>query len=400
MRCDRVEVASLAGIPVKVMVHTVIRDSRQNALAGVNRYSVIHKLVWREYRSRTRQAPPRLDRYAFDWAQILRSYRRRRATPAIGHLVVDEAQNLPPEFFSWARLAARHLDVFADQHQALDDVHSTLKTICDRARLPEPVRGFALERVAIFVHGVTSLGSSIDTATALEGRDWLVNVTAYAGLQETLMHELAHSWLAHRGTPTADYEREASALAASWGARGSGADPDWGVANFRQWIAPTPRARTTDDIISIECSACGDECFVLSPTAAGLPARVGIQCRCGIGAITHGIAPLLFTTNDAATPAKLEQAKKIFDGLQHGAIDRSLFTDNANAYFSEQALKDFASGLEPLGPPQQFVQLSQSLRGGMTLRVYMIRLGQKTLRAWTYEMPDGKLEQYQIAPQN
>ena len=118
------------------------------------------------------------------------------------------------------------------------------------------------------------------------------------------------------------------------------------------------------------------------------------------GAITHGIAPLLFTTNDAATPAKLEQAKKIFDGLQHGAIDRSLFTDNANAYFSEQALKDFASGLEPLGPPQQFVQLSQSLRGGMTLRVYMIRLGQKTLRAWTYEMPDGKLEQYQIAPQN
>src|SRR5437870_3847989 len=118
------------------------------------------------------------------------------------------------------------------------------------------------------------------------------------------------------------------------------------------------------------------------------------------GAIAHGIAPLLFTTNDAATPAKLEQAKKIFDGLQHGAIDRSLFTDNANAYFSEQALKDFASGLEPLGPPQQFVQLSQSLRGGMTLRVYMIRLGQKTLRAWTYEMPDGKLEQYQIAPQN
>ena len=117
-------------------------------------------------------------------------------------------------------------------------------------------------------------------------------------------------------------------------------------------------------------------------------------------AIAHGIVPLLFTTNDAATPAKLEQAKKIFEGLQHGTIDRSLFTNNANAYFSEQAVKDFASGLEPLGPPQQFVQVSQSLRGGMTLRVYLIKLGQKTLRAWTYEMPDGKLEQYQIAPQN
>jgi len=40
------------------------------------------------------------------------------------------------------------------------------------------------------------------------------------------------------------------------------------------------------------------------------------------------------------------------------------------------------------------------LRGGMTLRVYIIRFPQRALRAWTYEMPDGKLEQYQIAAQN
>jgi CubicO group peptidase (beta-lactamase class C family) len=118
------------------------------------------------------------------------------------------------------------------------------------------------------------------------------------------------------------------------------------------------------------------------------------------GAIASGIAPLLFATTDAATPAKLEQAKKIFDGLQHGTVDRSLFTDNANSYFSEPALKDFASGLGPLGPPQSFIQASQGLRGGMTLRVYIIRFPQKVLRAWTYEMPDGKLEQYQIAAQN
>jgi hypothetical protein len=118
------------------------------------------------------------------------------------------------------------------------------------------------------------------------------------------------------------------------------------------------------------------------------------------GAITSGIAPLLFSTSDAATPTKLEQAKRIFADLQQGKIDRSLFTDNANAYFSEQALQDFASGLGPLGTPQSFVQASQGLRGGMTLRVYIIRFPQRVIRAWTYEMPDGKLEQYQIAPQN
>jgi CubicO group peptidase (beta-lactamase class C family) len=116
------------------------------------------------------------------------------------------------------------------------------------------------------------------------------------------------------------------------------------------------------------------------------------------GDIAHGIVPMLFEHTDPATPQKLEQAKKIFEGLQHGTVDRSLFTENANAYFSEQALKDFASGLEPLGTPQEFVAVRQGLRGGMTLRMYRVKFAGKTLRAWTYEMPDGKLEQYQIAP--
>jgi CubicO group peptidase (beta-lactamase class C family) len=117
------------------------------------------------------------------------------------------------------------------------------------------------------------------------------------------------------------------------------------------------------------------------------------------GDIAHGILPLLFESSDPATPQKTEQARKIFAGLQKGTVERGLFTDNANAYFSEAALKDFAAGLAPLGAPQEFVQTRQGLRGGMTLRVYRVKFADKTLRAWTYEMPDGKLEQYQIAVQ-
>src|SRR5208337_4989553 len=70
------------------------------------------------------------------------------------------------------------------------------------------------------------------------------------------------------------------------------------------------------------------------------------------GIIGRGIAPLLFENADAATAQKLDQARKIFDGLQHGQIDRSLFTSNANSYFTDQALQDFARGLGPLGTPQ------------------------------------------------
>lgn len=117
------------------------------------------------------------------------------------------------------------------------------------------------------------------------------------------------------------------------------------------------------------------------------------------GRIARGIAPLLLTKDDPDKEKKLEQARKIFDGLQHGTIDRTLFTDDANFYFSEPALKDFESGFAPLGTPQEFTATYQALRGGMKLRVYRIKFADKTLRAWTYEMPDGKLEQYQVAAQ-
>lgn len=114
--------------------------------------------------------------------------------------------------------------------------------------------------------------------------------------------------------------------------------------------------------------------------------------------IANGVASLLFAANDTVTPRKTEQARKIFEGLQRGRIDRSLFTEDANAYFSEQAIKDFASSLGPLGAPMEFTQTGQSLRGGMTGRFYSVKLKDRTLSAWTYEMPDGKIEQYQVAP--
>lgn len=113
--------------------------------------------------------------------------------------------------------------------------------------------------------------------------------------------------------------------------------------------------------------------------------------------IARGIAPLVLTPPDPNAPSRLEQAKKIFAGLQQGNIDRSLFTDNANAYFSEQALKDFAASLGPLGTPVAFMQTGQGLRGGMVSRSFVVRFPNKAIRAWTFEMPDGKLEQFQVA---
>jgi D-alanyl-D-alanine carboxypeptidase len=116
------------------------------------------------------------------------------------------------------------------------------------------------------------------------------------------------------------------------------------------------------------------------------------------GAIANQIATALFATDDKLAASRTAQARAIFDGLQRGTVDRSLFTSNANAYFSDQALKDFQSSLAPLGTPTGFVQTRQSLRGGMTGRSYRVTFPNRVLRVWTFEMPDGKLEQYQVAP--
>ena len=115
------------------------------------------------------------------------------------------------------------------------------------------------------------------------------------------------------------------------------------------------------------------------------------------GQIGARIADILFSTTDRATQAAVAQARSIFEGLQHGSIDRSLFSDNANAYFSPQALADFAASLGPLGPPRDVAQTGQALRGGMVSRGFQIRCGQRTLVLTTFTLPDGRLEQYQIA---
>ncbi len=89
-------------------------------------------------------------------------------------------------------------------------------------------------------------------------------------------------------------------------------------------------------------------------------------------------------------------ARSVFDALRQGTIDRSLFTDNANAYFTDQAVKDYASSLAPLGPIQSFTPTTVQGRGGMIYRGFEVKFATKTVVVSIYEMPDGKFEQYLV----
>ena len=140
--------------------------------------------------------------------------------------------------------------------------------------------------------------------------------------------------------------------------------------------------------------------FVLPDDRIAAVALTNLDTGGAAGPIASGIPPLLVVATDPVTVSKLEQGKKVFEGLQQGKIERSLFTDSANAYFTDQALEDFKNSLGPLGKWESFTQINQFLRGGMVGRTYIIRFKEKAVRASTLEMPDGKLEQFQVAVAN
>jgi CubicO group peptidase (beta-lactamase class C family) len=99
---------------------------------------------------------------------------------------------------------------------------------------------------------------------------------------------------------------------------------------------------------------------------------------------------------DTAAPA--EQAETILTGLQSGRIDRSLFTPDANFYFSQTTTSDFASSLAPLGSIASVTQTSEALRGGMTYRTFEVKFATRTLSLNTYTQKDGRIEQFLVNP--
>jgi CubicO group peptidase (beta-lactamase class C family) len=97
------------------------------------------------------------------------------------------------------------------------------------------------------------------------------------------------------------------------------------------------------------------------------------------------------------TPAE-KQALDLYHDLLAGHINRALLAPNLSDYFTTDALIDFRTSLAALGEPLSFRQTSSELRGGMTFRAFQIVYPEKRLTLTTYTYPDGKLEQYLIAP--
>lgn len=90
--------------------------------------------------------------------------------------------------------------------------------------------------------------------------------------------------------------------------------------------------------------------------------------------------------------------QKVYLQLSEGKLDRSLLTSDANAYFTPQAIADYAASLKPLGAPSGFKETSATERGGMSYRYYRLQTKSKALSISTFITPEGKLDQFLVYP--
>ena len=120
--------------------------------------------------------------------------------------------------------------------------------------------------------------------------------------------------------------------------------------------------------------------------------------------ITNGVVAIVLPPAPAATAdtAALARARRVYDQLRAGTLDRALLTDNANYYYTTAAQADYRISLGALGNPTGFVPAGKPrLRGGFLIRPYRVTYpGGRTLAVSTFAEPSesGRFEQFLVAP--
>jgi CubicO group peptidase (beta-lactamase class C family) len=112
--------------------------------------------------------------------------------------------------------------------------------------------------------------------------------------------------------------------------------------------------------------------------------------------IAEKLRDLVFESVSPVDVARRAEARRIYDGLRQGKLDRTLLSENANAYYTPETVNDIALSIAPLGAVKSFELMRAGTRGGMDVRVYEIKLAKRELELVTRSLPDGKIEQYMI----
>lgn len=82
-----------------------------------------------------RKGIPQVEKYVYDWDAVLLRLDKNPAS-VCDHLIIDEGQDMPPDFFTFAKLLSGGVTVFADENQRIrEGQNSDLETIRRKLRV-------------------------------------------------------------------------------------------------------------------------------------------------------------------------------------------------------------------------------------------------------------------------
>jgi CubicO group peptidase (beta-lactamase class C family) len=113
--------------------------------------------------------------------------------------------------------------------------------------------------------------------------------------------------------------------------------------------------------------------------------------------IAEKVRDALFRATSPASIESDQRVKQTLADLADKKLDRSRLTANLSAYFTDEAVAEYADTLHPLGALDSVVQVSSARRGGMIYRHYKAKYGDKAMDLSVYETTDGKLEQFLLS---
>jgi DNA helicase IV len=116
-----------------LMYSRLLSSYSRAAVKSLEIESVVKNYHWwfRQWYKNTYGRPaPRQGRYDFDWHKCFQEIINSPPPPKLcPHLIVDEGQDMPKEFYAILRMIARTMTVFADENQQLTDDRSTIDEI-------------------------------------------------------------------------------------------------------------------------------------------------------------------------------------------------------------------------------------------------------------------------------
>ena len=137
----RAQIAARLGSRVALITYNrMLRRLVALATDGQIEAQTMHKFVWDTYQRLVNEPPPQIEPYVQNWSAMRMELNQKRIEPQPIHVIVDEGQDLPHEFYRFLRdFVAEGITVFADEDQTIDNNGSSLSEIKVAGRFDRPL---------------------------------------------------------------------------------------------------------------------------------------------------------------------------------------------------------------------------------------------------------------------